>query len=806
MKINLKKNVFIVAFMCWVAILASQNVFTVQGNVFIPNGTAAKNAQVQTQDQKTQTDASGHFTIHSVKEGNIQLTVFLQGYKNHIEKIKLLSDTTMVIQLDSIVNTLTEVVVEAEKENSFGIGKLMNVEGTAIYAGKKSEVILLNDLNANLATNNPRQVFAKVAGINIFENDGAGVQLGIGGRGLNPNRVSNFNTRQNGYDISADALGYPESYYTPPTEALDRIEVIRGAASLQYGTQFGGFINFKFKKPPVDKKIQLTSRQTYGSFGLFNTFNSLSGTVKKISYYTFYQYKQGDGWRPNSEFKTHTAHASVSYQVNQNIKITGEYTYMTYLAHQPGGLTDKAFEKDPSQSIRNRNWFKVNWNLASLSLDWKLRPRTRLNWMNFGLMAERITVGFLGQINRADPLTERDLLGDQYKNFGSELRLLQHYNLFGNTSTFLIGGRYYQGQTIRKQGLGDTTSLPHFEYLHPNNLESSDYTFPSRNIAAFAENIFQLSSKLSITPGIRFEYINTSAKGYYKETNRDLAGNIILDLTHYENKSSTRSFLLGGIGLLYKPVKKVELYANFSQNYRSINFNDIRVVNPNSKVDPNLKDETGYTADGGIRVSIKDLLYLDFSVYYLRYNDRIGSVLKEDESTYVLYRYRTNISDSRNIGAECFAEIDLIKLFNKQSKHKLSYYVNASYTDARYVSSQQSGFNNKLVELVPQSIIRSGLTYKYKSFSTTVQGSYTAEQYADASNSKFSSNAITGIIPAYTIFDFSAQYTFKMFNLSAGINNFTNEIYFTRRADGYPGPGILPSDPRNFYVTLQVKL
>jgi len=792
--------------MLWYANIFSQNVFKVQGTVFASNGVVAKGAHVNLQNQKTETDAAGQFSFLTIKEGDYQLAVFLQGYKNYSRKLAVSSDTTLLIQLDSLGNNLNEVVIEAEKDNSFGIGKLMNVEGTSIYAGKKSEVILLNDINANLATNNPRQVFAKVAGINIFENDGAGIQLGIGGRGLNPNRVSNFNTRQNGYDISADALGYPESYYTPPTEALERIEVIRGAASLQYGTQFGGFINFKFKTPPATKKIQLTSRQTYGSFGLFNSFNSLGGTVKKISYYTFYQYKQGNSWRPNSEFKMHTAHALLNYQVNENIKISGEYTYMTYLAQQPGGLTDKQFENDPTQSIRNRNWFKVNWNLASLSLDWKLTPSTRINWMNFGLLAERITVGYLGQINRADPLTERDILGDQYKNFGSEFRLLQRYQLLKNTSTFLIGARYYQGQTIRKQGLGDTTSLAHFEYNNPNNLEHSDYTFPSKNIAAFSENIFQLTQKISVTPGVRFEYINTSSEGYYKETNRDLAGNIILDKTNYDARTSARSFLLGGLGILYKPVKKIELYANFSQNYRSINFNDMRVVNPNFKVDPNLKDETGYTTDAGVRVTLKDLLYVDFSVYYLRYNDRIGSVLQVDEQTYVLYRYRTNISDSRNIGAECFAELDMIKLFKKSAKHKLSIYVNASYTDARYISSEQSGFNNKLVELVPQTILRSGLTYKYKNFSTTVQGSYTAEQFADASNSKFSTNAITGIIPAYTICDFSAQYTLKMFNLSAGVNNFTNEVYFTRRAEGYPGPGILPSDPINFYITLQLKL
>ena len=44
-----------------------------------------------------------------------------------------------------------------------------------------------------------------------------------------------------------------------------------------------------------------------------------------------------------------------------------------------------------------------------------------------------------------------------------------------------------------------------------------------------------------------------------------------------------------------------------------------------------------------------------------------------------------------------------------------------------------------------------------------------------------------------------------MFKLEAGVNNLLNEKYFTRRATGYPGPGIIPSSPRNWYLTLQMK-
>ena len=136
---------------------------------------------------------------------------------------------------------MSEVVVTQRKEKVFGLKQLKPVEGTAIYAGKKSEVVLLSNVQGNLASNNARQIYAQVAGLNIYENSIGGLQLNIGGRGLDPNRTANFNTRQNGYDISADVLGYPESYYTPPAEALQEIQVVRGAASLQYGTQFGGF-------------------------------------------------------------------------------------------------------------------------------------------------------------------------------------------------------------------------------------------------------------------------------------------------------------------------------------------------------------------------------------------------------------------------------------------------------------------------------------------------------------------------------------------------------------------------------------
>lgn len=701
---------------------------------------------------------------------------------------------------------LSEVEVKAEKDNSFGVSRLNNVEGTTIFAGKKSEAVYVQDLNANLAANNSRQVFSKVAGINVFENDGSGATISVGGRGLNPNRIANFNTRQNGYDISADALGYPESYYTPPTEAIERLEILRGAASLQFGTQFGGMINYKFTEAPLDKKLSGNFRQTGGSFGFFNSFNQVSGTVNKLSYNTFYQYKHYDGWRARSEVNSHNAFASLKYQFNEKLLIKAEYSYLNYMAQQPGGLTDKHFQEDYTQVSRQRNWFKVDWNLASVSADYKVTDRARFNLLVFGLHAGRDALGTLSRIDRPDDTTSnRNLLSDVYNNYGAELRFLQRYSLFNKNSHFLIGVRYYRGHTVRKQGDASKNNLPEFKFLNPANLENSDYTFPSANNAVFVENIFQLTKRWSVTPGMRVENISTTSEGYYRLLNRDNAGNILLDMKITDNRSNNRSFILGGIGSQYKLNEYLELYANFSQNYKSINFNDMRVANPNFQIDPLLKDERGYTADAGLRGTIKNCLYFDLSFFFLSYENRIGTVLKVDTNTYQLVRYRTNISSSRNQGAEAVAEVDWIKLFNSNSKHKLSTFVNISFINALYLSSAESGYNNKKVEYVPDVIFRSGLTYGYQKFSFTLQHSYVSQQFSDATNAISSAAAIYGIIPAYSVMDFSAGYSWRIFGINAGVNNLTNSKYFTRRTEGYPGPGIMPGDPLNVYVTLRLK-
>ncbi|MPR32148.1 TonB-dependent receptor [Cytophagaceae bacterium SJW1-29] len=749
-------------------------------------------------------DDNGFFRFGKLTPGQYRLEVRLLGYKTYIDSLDLTNQPIRLdIRLEEEVSVLSREVVVIGRNTETVSGRLNDVSGTAIYASKKTELINVRNLNANLATNNTRQIYARIPGLNIWEYDRGGLQLGIGGRGLSPNRSSNFNIRQNGYDISADALGYPESYYTPSAEALNRIEIIRGAASLQYGPQFGGLVNFIMQEGPRTKLIEFTTRQTGGSFGLFNSFNSLGGTVAqgKLNYYTFFQYKRGDSWRPNSHYTQQNGYLHLAYDLTPKLKVTGEYTHMRYLAQQPGGLTDAQFAEDASVSVRARNWFQVDWNLVSLNLDYKISETTRLNWRNYTLQGGREAIGALTYINRPDFGVNRDYMTDRYNNLGSELRFIHQYNLFGQPdNTFLIGGRAYRGLTVRKQGDGNNGEGPDFEFLDSEPNKSS-FCFPGTNLAFFAENIFRIGKNWSITPGARFEYINTKAEGYYFKVNKFIPNEKI-----YETRTNPRTFMLLGIGTSRKFGRNAEFYANISQNYRSINFNDIRVVNTNARVDPNLKDETGFNGDLGLRGTFRNWLYADISVFYLKYNDRIGSIFSTD-SSYMTYRLRTNVSDSRNLGLELLLDGDILQALTQgKSKYKLSLYTSLSLIDARYINTKNTAIANKLVENVPPVLFRTGLSTGTPRFNLTYQFAFQTKQYSDATNTEVTPTAVDGAIPAFSVMDLSARYSWRLFTLSSGVNNLTDSRYFTRRADGYPGPGILPADKRNYYLTLQFKI
>ncbi|MGB3799728.1 MAG: TonB-dependent receptor [Lewinella sp.] len=776
------------------------------------------------------TDRSGSALLPRSGAQNSLVTAFRVGYATRQFTLRP-QDSRREIELLPLSQTLSSVTVVGEVEEREALTRLRAVEGTAIYAGRKTEVVSLDALTVNLATNQARQIYAEVSGLNIYENDDAGLQLNIGGRGLDPNRSASFNTRQNGYDISADVLGYPESYYTPPAEALARVEVVRGAASLQYGTQFGGLVNFVFHEPDRTKKLSVLTRQTIGSNRLFTSFNRLSGQLGPIGYYAFYNRKRGDGFRPNSEFASDNAFVHLDY-VPQNrsgepsrTKISFEYTYLDYLAQQAGGLTDAAFYDDPYGSNRARNWFAVDWQLYSLRLEHRFTDRLRFSVNLFGLDASRSAVGF--RTNRVsqtdDPEQPRDLLIGNFRNYGAEARLLRRYEIGERTAIALVGAKLYRADNTAVQGPGSAGADPDFSLAtdrFPSYPSQSSFTFPNRNVALFGEHIFYLTDRFSVTPGVRFEYIRTASEGSYRRFDFDLAGNPIRDQEFTDDRVFERRLVLLGLGLSYRWSPALELFANASENYRSVTFNDIRTVNPSFQVDPDIRDERGFTADAGLRGRAGRWVY-NANVFAIRYGNRLGEVLTtevrtnadgEEVETGRIIRLRSNIGEAYLYGLESLVEWEVLQRKGQENvpAYTLTVFANTNLTDSRYTSSDIPGVEGKAVEFIPRLNLKTGLRFGYGNLLGSLQYSYLSEQFTDASNApqdrRDNQRGIVGSIPAYGVADLSLRYGWKALTLETGVNNLLDEVYFTRRATGYPGPGIIPSAPRTYYLTIGFQL
>ncbi|WP_162945025.1 TonB-dependent receptor family protein [Flavisolibacter nicotianae] len=697
-----------------------------------------------------------------------------------------------VAQDDSArVQALEKVVIIGYKAMN-GIGHLNEIKPPFIFTGKKTEVIVVDSIDANKAINNTRQILGRIPGLNIVESETGGfVANGIGIRGLNPVQSLELNVRQNGYNIVADVFGYNETYYLPPMEAVERVEIIKGASSLQFGSQLGGMVNYVLKEGS-SKKPSYSSMNTAGSGGLFNSNHAISGASGKLRYISFLNYRVMQGWRANSHQQQLTGYGNIKYQASNNLSMGLEYSLLRNQIKMPGGLTDAQFAADSRASVRSRNWVKSPWNILSANMEKKLSQNTSLYLGTTFLSGERSLVWFNALPDVADknnPVSgayaNREVDKEIMKSTATELRLSHNYQ-FGKVKNTLAAGARFSYASFKRKEEAPGTNGSDFDLTTTGEYEEQ-YNFQTINLAAFLENRIQLSDRFSISPGIRLETLETEAEGEVE----------ISGVEKEVEEEKERQFVLLGIGLQHEVAKQATAYGNITQSYRPVDYAQLLPLGSVSKVDPDLKDPKGWNADLGIRGTVRQFFNYDISLFYLRYNDRIGTVLRQDDAGNA-YSYRTNLAQSVHKGVESYLELNITRGLKVSTRlGNLSLYHSFAYTDARYTNGE---FKGNRVEFAPQWISRIGLSYAKKWFSISLQFSHQSKAYGDAANKEHSSNPVFGVIPAYSVMDWSMTGNWKKFKLKTGINNLTDQRYFTQRTDEYPGPGLIPSIGRSVYV------
>lgn len=720
------------------------------------------------------------------------LVLLLFGKNLTAQKVK--SDTTQHLNEVEVIGTRERIQIE----------RLPDVHGTYLTAGKKNEVIQLSGVNANIAERTPRQIFAKIPGIFVYDMDGSGNQINVSTRGLDPHRSWEFNLRYNGVIGNTDMYGYPASHYNPPAESFERVEIVRGTGSLQYGAQFGGMINYVSKQADTTKQFSFESTNSAGSYGLLSSYNAIGGRVGKLTYYAYYHRRNSSGYRQNSRSESESQFVRLQYDFTSKLSLKAEVGHTDYVYQIPGPLTDSMFNANPRMSTRSRNYYEPDIYLPSLTLNWQISPRTKLQWTNSMVLGFRNSVmidAFATVKDAMETATgqykNRQVDIDKFNSFTSELRLSHYYQL-GAMSNVIVGGIQVMNNDLNRRQLGKGTTGSDYDLtlVVPNDW-GRDMHFRTKNVALFVENLLYITPKLSVSPGFRLETGQTDFSGYIRYLKPEVVPNSI-----------PHRFPLFGISAQYQIDKENRLYGGFSQAYRPVILKDIIPASVLERSDKNLKDAYGYNAEIGLS-GRKGRLHYDLSAFLLQYNNRLGSLIMNDPDG-TAYIFRTNIGDSRTKGLEMYVEYEFIR----SNKTRLSAFTSTAYMDARYVNGKvsngkenQSIKGNK-VESVPEWTSRNGIEFNHRWLSATLLASYVSKSFADAFNTVLpTANGAKGVVPSYTLVDLNTTFHLtNRYTIRFGINNMLNKSYFTKRPTFYPGPGIWPSDGRSVVMTVGVKL
>ena len=721
--------------------------------------------------------------------GCLCIQLVTQAQEHPLEK-----DTAAAKSLDSIIITAYRLAT---------LQTLPATQGTYLYSGKKTELINLQQTDANIADKTGRQVFAKVPGIFVYDMDGSGNQINIAARGLDPHRGWEFNTRKDGIITNSDMYGYPASHYSMPLESIDRIELVRGTGSLQYGAQFGGMVNYVSKQGDSSRPFSFESINTVGSYKMLSTYNAIGGKVGKFKYYAYISKKSRGGYRDSEHSSSEAETITIAYEPSDRFSVRVEWARSVYLYRLPGQLNDSMFAADPRQATRLRNYYSPDIHIPSVVVNWDITAKTTLQFTSSAVLGRRNSVMFDKPTNIADTINaatlqynNRQVDIDRFNSYTNELRLLQHYYT-GRKSHTLVAGIQYMNNNLNRTQLGKGTTGSDYDLTLVEPGWGRNLYFKTHNLAAFAENSYQLLEKLTINTGVRVEMGKTNMTGTIKNYPEN---DIPVTLNH--------QYPLFGAGFTYNLSARMDVYGGWSQSYRSMAFKDLIPGSVYEKADPNMKDSYGYNAEVGFRGNWKFLKW-DITGYLLQYNNRFGTLAQTDANGN-FYTYKTNLGNSLTKGIEAFVQGDWLL----SSQSLISAFTSTAVMDARYTDAVVKSGNNNIdikgnkVKSAPGIISRNGITFRYRRLSISGLYSYTAQTYADALNTyTATATGAVGLVPAYGLLDISSTiHISRNFEIRVNVNNVTNKKYFTKRPMFYPGPGIWPSEGTGFNTVLTVRI
>ena len=762
----------------------------------------------------TATSQDGTFFFENIPTGSYTVSISFIGFQNYKSNIIIEENRTYtinaVLEIQPIVMAKLEIISDAN-------APYKDFPGAATVLDVKS-INLIDPIGT-------QEALELVPGINGYADDGIGnSRLSIGIRGLNPRRSSRILILEDGVPIQPALYIYPNMYYNPPSDRIDRVEVVKGSGAIKYGPQtMGGVINYYTKRPRNEFGGKLKIKAGENNFlSLFSEIGGFGNEKFKPEFQLLY--KQGDGFRENNGFEQVNGTLKLSYNKSQDenyyLKVNTNYenSNATYT-----GLTQYSFKTNPRYNPKKDDNFKLFRTAVDLITTKRLSSNLTKSTTAFVSFFDRrwwrendifVSVADSASSNpTAQPYYETMNLirrGNGKDNFG----ILRTFYVGGveqvfsykdspfgissflsNNSSLEIGGRVYFERFIDDKKSGAKTDSREGIYFIPAASDDEQpiivgqsHHYQTTAFSGFVSENIEFE-KFTLNPGLRLEV-------FEQERVDRLAGSV------YQDKSIID--LLPGVGFITK-FSTINFFGGIHRGFTPPSSGTLKILNFGGTAEDqglNLEAEKSWNKEFGVRGDYS-MINFEVSGFHIGIENLVaagrGTAFK-------------NLGRVNTMGLELNMNLISSKLSGfLPDLHLIYAFLNTEVSEG-IIKSNVSGtvgsdvsIKGKELPYAPAHTVTAGFSRIGKKLSYRLDFRYVDEVFTDFENiMREDKLGIQGAIPSYSFINFSADY-----KVSTGSRiflvgkNITDEIYIGSRLHSNPGQplanlssGILPGPRR----------
>ncbi len=652
-----------------------------------------------------------------------------------------------------------------------------------------------------------QEVVRTLPGVVVRSEAASGILPNIGVRGLNPDRSEKLLVLQDG--VPAGMAPYVEnaSYYMPPFERMQRIELLKGSGSILYGPHtVGGVLNLM--TPDIPACLSGRVRTVAGTDGYLMGYLQAGQTVGPWGWLVTGLAKRGDGWRDESSFDLHDLTAKVRWRPSSCTSVTLRVsTYRqdsqdTYL-----GLTPALFDADPYQNPVRHDALEVENDDLQLTVQqrlsscWELltnlyASQTRRDWnrqdfaRNTGFAAAPAnTVATVGDLTvDGGAIFLRASYGSRDRDFekwGVEPRLIGTHALLGRKAELHLGARFHQEEMTDERN--NRSSLHADPVTRDRDVRSVDAW------AFFAQEKLQLSARLGLSLGLRVE-------SYDQERHVQVASGAPVDV----RGTSGSTEWIPGAGLTYEVARETTAFFGVHRG-----FSPPRVAQAitSTGTDRELEAERSWEYELGLRGRATPCgcpwLSYELAGFYYDFDNQVVPANQSGGASTA----DTNAGQTRHLGFETALTVDATRLLTGRCDGcRTAVYVDLGWTwlDTENVTPGGT-FEGRALPYAPENVAWAGLRVVTPAgLSLGLLGHFTGEQFSDQANTVApSADGLVGRIDSRFVVDLTLRWRIPRtaFTATLAVNNLFDEVYVASRAP----EGTFPGAPRHGFLGLEAE-